>query len=345
MTHPSRLAQAQLMQRSHPELDLRIVLDPSPRSSPSPARTARAAWAAVAPDSTHHLVIQDDVILAPGFLEQLTVTLSARPSSAIALFNEWASASSSAVRQAAWRGNGMCRVYDPYVPSVALVLPAQLARAASHMDPTIPQDDVQLLQILGDQGCEVVATVPNLVQHGASTSLAGNAAQGARLSAVYAGLLPRPHETLAATEPAEFDRIPCFSRTFGRPYYLVRNGPVWRRASLTSVLREEMPMSEILEAARADTAATRAEAQWLRPDLLVCLWLIAFAHGVELRRHGEVQGLSVRGALGTPIGALALGTLGLGIFDQYLDVDDVLRSECWLTNLTRRALSFGARAG
>src|SRR4051812_27366794 len=89
MYHParegmlSRIAQACLPLRPVP------VADPAPDAFPSPLRTAKRAWAALGADATHHLVLQDDVLLVDGFSAHLHEAVAARPHDALALYAHW----------------------------------------------------------------------------------------------------------------------------------------------------------------------------------------------------------------------------------------------------------------
>src|SRR4051794_21448311 len=91
MTHPRRLAAARALAARHPDLDLRLVVDPRPDAPPNALRTARAAWKAVAAGATHHLVVQDDMLLADGIGALLTRAATALPGQVLSLFTEWGS--------------------------------------------------------------------------------------------------------------------------------------------------------------------------------------------------------------------------------------------------------------
>src|SRR5437660_12652471 len=128
MTHPARVQSAERLGAEHRDRDLRIACDPAPELGPATLRTARAAWAMVAPHATHHLVIQDDVILPDRFFEHVAAALACRPDSALAFFAEWGCATATAIRVAALRGASWAEVVDWYVPTQALALPAAVAR-------------------------------------------------------------------------------------------------------------------------------------------------------------------------------------------------------------------------
>jgi hypothetical protein len=184
MTHPSRSAWAEQLRSTCPELGLVVVTDPDPTGPPATLRTARLAWQSVSDEATHHLVFQDDVIMCPGFVERLVAAILGRPSDALSLFCEWAGRSANVVRLAALTGHCYAEAVEPYVPSPALVLPADVARGfvgwvddnATATDP----DDVVMLRYLTAIGVRNLVTAPNLVDHDIVPSLMGNSSQGAR---------------------------------------------------------------------------------------------------------------------------------------------------------------------
>lgn len=200
MSHPRRAHLAEELSRRNPRLDLRVVTDPEPERVPSAWRTARRAWSAVAEGSTHHLVLQDDVHLAPDLVDRLHELVAERPDDALCLFAEWGSRTASAIRLAAMHGHGWAPVVDDYVPCQALVLPSDVARgfdafAAAESTETTP-DDVVLLEYLARRGVTAYAAVANLVDHDSTESLVGNSTMGVRRSVGF------------TTDPAERDHRP-----------------------------------------------------------------------------------------------------------------------------------------
>ncbi len=73
-------------------------------------RTARRAFAAATAEATHHLVVQDDVSLADGFLDALGATVALHPEAALSLFVEWGSRTAYLARWAAFTGSSGTRV-------------------------------------------------------------------------------------------------------------------------------------------------------------------------------------------------------------------------------------------
>ncbi|NEE50650.1 hypothetical protein G3M55_39350, partial [Streptomyces sp. SID8455] len=82
----------------------RVVVDPSPEAGPGALRTARAAWAAVAPDATHHVVLQDDVVPCREFAAQVAHAVRELPDTPLALYANWNSWNGAATRAAALQG-------------------------------------------------------------------------------------------------------------------------------------------------------------------------------------------------------------------------------------------------
>ncbi|MFH9404224.1 hypothetical protein [Streptomyces sp. NPDC017638] len=207
MSHPRRAAAAHALAGRFPGLDITVVLDPEPDGPPSALRTARLAWAAVAPDATHHLVLQDDALPTEDFLTRLHALVAARPDAALSLFTEWGSRTSYAVRLAAMHGHDLAPVVDDYVPCVALVLPAEIARgfdpyARAKVDGGHP-DDLALLHYLTDLGTPVLIPVAGLADHDNDTSLVGNNVHGPRRAAC---LLP-PEPAALPAEPSVLDGL------------------------------------------------------------------------------------------------------------------------------------------
>ncbi|GIH05754.1 hypothetical protein Rhe02_38210 [Rhizocola hellebori] len=335
MTHPSRLPAAQALCDLHPELGLRIVVDPLPTGPPSAARAAVRAWAAVDPDATHHLVLQDDVLLGESFAERLLAAIAQRPGDAICLFTEWACTTSYAVRLAAWLGHRWVEVCDPYLPTVASVLPAHVARVAGNLHPVIPQDDVLLSELLQRLDIRAFAVVPNMAQHDTKPSLTGNHSMGLRLAACFSG------DTGAFDTPA-IDLFPCFSRSYPRPFYLHRSPSGWAPRHPMEVLAERAVDTASLRRLAAQRAAalcaTRSE---LRPDVAAGLWLTAWALGAEVVSLLGDDPVGVCEALDRDTGWLGVTTLARGVFDRYLPAWQLEAAGPFLDEYTAEAFTEG----
>ncbi len=187
MTHPSRRAAAERLRHSHPELPFRIVTDPAPGGPASALRAARRAWGAVADGATHHLVVQDDMLLADNFSTYLELAVAARPDDVLCFFTEWGSRTSHAVRLATVDGRSWVPVLDPYIPTAATLYPAGIARELAACEGFDVADDVLLLRFVRERGITPYVSVPNLAEHASSPSLIGNdLLMGPRRSAYFA---------------------------------------------------------------------------------------------------------------------------------------------------------------
>ncbi|MHA7134058.1 hypothetical protein [Oerskovia turbata] len=220
MTHRQRIDQAVRLREELHELAPRIVVAEE-GTTETLAETARRCWAAVDPSATHHLVVQDDVEVAPDFVETVHRAVAERPESVLCLFTEWASVTSHLARAAAWVGVGFVSVSDAYVPTVATVLPAGVAREMSMFPAGAVQDDVALAQGLAHHGVRALVVVGGGVEHLEGASLAGNDGMGARHAAVSG--IPRLVGHHPAKESILAGCVPALSRSYPRPFGLVRS--------------------------------------------------------------------------------------------------------------------------
>ncbi|MEE3918910.1 Gfo/Idh/MocA family oxidoreductase [Micromonospora sp. BRA006-A] len=94
MHHPRRRERIPPLVRDC-ALTARVVTDPDPDGVPSPLRTAKVAWRAVADGATHHLVLQDDIRLIRSFATQVHRAIAARPEHGISLYSHWDSPQNS----------------------------------------------------------------------------------------------------------------------------------------------------------------------------------------------------------------------------------------------------------
>ncbi|NEE20505.1 hypothetical protein G3M58_80350, partial [Streptomyces sp. SID7499] len=78
-------------------------------------------------DSTHHLVLQDDVEVSDGLLDGVQRAAGVHVDAALSYFVEWGSRTAVLARWAALTGVSAVPVINPYVPTVALSLPSALA--------------------------------------------------------------------------------------------------------------------------------------------------------------------------------------------------------------------------
>ncbi|WFE60200.1 hypothetical protein [Micromonospora sp. WMMD712] len=191
MHHPRRSDRIPALLAACQPLSVRVVVDPDPSGPPSPLRTAKRAWAAIAPGATHHLVLQDDILPIPGLAEHLHRALAARPTDGVTLSVQQTSPRNSyAVRRAALAARPFAEMSAvEWTPTLALALPVghaeQLARfLAEHPDEQV-DDDHLVTRFCADRGIRVFATVPNLVEHADVVSLSIYGDEGRRPVTLY----------------------------------------------------------------------------------------------------------------------------------------------------------------
>ncbi|TDC99483.1 hypothetical protein E1292_31620 [Nonomuraea deserti] len=351
MTHRDRLPLAERLAGACPELGMRIVLDPRPDGPPGSFRTARAAWSAVLPAATHHLVLQDDVELCRGFSSALHSVISARPRDAISLFTEWGSRTSHGLRIAALTGRAWAQVTDTYVPSQGLVLPAGVARSAdAHLARAEAEgepDDMALLTYLDRAGIECHACVPNLLEHQDVPSLVGNNEMGVRSSVCYFADGPDAAELSLFAQGdsmSDIDFIPYFSWTEGSAHFCVRapeGAAEWHRVPALRVFAARGVHRDRLAEAFGETMAGLEAEELLRerisPILLHQLWLTGVAHGLRIAELTGTTTISPN----SRAARRAVGTMGAGALRRFVPPQHMPGLEQALDALTRHALQFG----
>ncbi|MFC7588067.1 hypothetical protein ACFQYP_33540 [Nonomuraea antimicrobica] len=201
MHHPARRDALPSLLAACDPLPVRVVEDPDPGGPPSPLRTAKRAWAAVAEGATHHVVLQDDAVPVHGFAAQLARAVAARPGDGVTLSVQQTSPRNSyAVRRAALAGQAWAPMsVVEWTPTLGLALPAAEARALAAYFSEFPdellEDDDFVTPFCVARGLRVFATVPNLVEHAGLPSLSGYEAEGHRPVTVYEPrwLIPQDH--------------------------------------------------------------------------------------------------------------------------------------------------------
>lgn len=193
MHHPARAKVLPALLAACAPLPVRVVEDPEPAGPPSPLRTAKRAWAAVAEGATHHVVLQDDVVPVSGFAEHLVRAVASRPDVGVTFSVQGTSPRNAyAVRRAAAAG----RAWAPmsvveWTPTLALALPAADARALAAHFAELPdellEDDDFVTPFCVSRGLRVFATVPNLVEHAGLPSLSGYEVEGHRPVTAFDG--------------------------------------------------------------------------------------------------------------------------------------------------------------
>ncbi|MGK5639881.1 hypothetical protein ACSNOK_16435, partial [Streptomyces sp. URMC 126] len=307
MAHPSREAAARRLSEAHPELAARVVTDPDPQGPPSALRTARRAWRAVAPGATHHLVLQDDALLSPGFAATAAALAAARPEHSVSLFTEWGSRTANAVRAAALLGHAWAPVVDDYLPSVALVLPAPLAlgfeeyAAKAAADAT---DDVTLLDYLS--GVDKVVPVAGPVDHANPPSLVGNDVMGPRSAACPASF---PGAGTDGSTLPDLPAVPYFCWWEQLAVVYVRDAAApdgWRRVPAEDALAERGIARERVVTALREELAALPHREFVHDRvsdvLLAEVWTTAYTLGVVTRELGgdpDPERPAARAALAT----------------------------------------------
>ncbi|MZE70819.1 hypothetical protein, partial [Streptomyces sp. SID5789] len=301
-----------------PALAARVVTDPEPQGPPSALRTARLAWRSASADATHHLVLQDDAVLRPDFADTVAALAAARPRDSVSLFTEWGSRTANAVRAAALLGHAWAPVVDDYLPSVALVLPAQLARgfeeyAAAKAAPDAT-DDVTLLDYLRDVGRVVPVAGP--VDHANPPSLVGNDVMGPRSAACLAPAGDPGGSVLPAMRAVPYF---CWWEQLAVVYLRDPASPDgWRRVPAEeALLARGIGRERVVASLR--TALESVPHRELIHDrvsgvLLAEVWTTAYALGVVTRDLGGFPDL------GRPAAREALATLAPGALRRVVPV-------------------------
>lgn len=82
--HPIRAELAAQMLESLPGAEL--ATDPDPYGMRNPWRGYRNALQTTPPDATHRLIVQDDVIICPGFVDAVHAAIAAKPDRLLSFF-------------------------------------------------------------------------------------------------------------------------------------------------------------------------------------------------------------------------------------------------------------------
>lgn len=345
MSHPSRTESARGVAQ-HTGLALTgLAPDPEPDGPPTALRSARVAFGAAARyDTTHHLVLQDDVRLAEGFARTVEHTLGAHPGAAVSFFVEWGSRTATLARWAVFTGAGTVPVVNPYVPTVALALPSalsvELARFLADEGVDGEPDDREVLRFVRRTGTRALVAVPTPVEHEELPSLVGNSGHGARRSVCFAAE-PVAAPVASVLEPPR--TLPHLNWTNGETSLIDLDH---------DVPESHVPLSRALTSWGADEgrtaaalAASAGTGPWTRlvPEPhLGSVWRTAVANGAVLegRWPGVVGGLRDRRAETAVEGSLA--TLVPGALRALVDVAALAEHRSAVVDLTLDALEFGA---
>ncbi|WP_153262594.1 NAD-dependent epimerase/dehydratase family protein [Nonomuraea phyllanthi] len=249
-----------------------VVTDPDPGGRPSAFRTSLLAWSSIPDESTHHILLHDDMVLSSTFFERAERAARAMPEAALALFAFWNSRNGAAVRQGALAGARWVAGAGEYTPVAALLLPKQVAEGyvewARGRGDTWP-DDVLMGRYLRQAGVPVYVAVPSLAEHEDLASLVDNDFQGLRRSPCFFSDDPLADQGEAGS-PLDLPVIPFFKRGVAQCAVRVPGTDRWR----------DLRCEDYLVGLGIDADALRARAgagrHWP-------LWLTAYTMGVVHR--------------------------------------------------------------
>lgn len=255
----------------------------------TPSRVAKVAWQPWTRTASHHLVVQDDVVLHPEFLRQVKDAVAARPDAVLSFFTEWGSYTSHALRVAAFSGRPWVAQPDDYLSTIAMAMPAGIARAfAESIDSQSPApDDETVFDFVRAHQLPHFASNPNLVQ------LAGPG--DASRATAFLPELVAPARWWTGEPLTELQAIPAIDWQAGEPvsFEAGANGGPWtvrpRREStgpharrLTRIARDRLLVT------RAAGSDLRAAAAMLGAATVLCDQLVvASAYGPEPADYGE----------------------------------------------------------
>ncbi|GAA1464229.1 hypothetical protein NE857_12090 [Nocardiopsis exhalans] len=344
MTHARRREHAERLAGLCSEPAPTVVEDPGAGST---IVTSAAAWATAA-GASHHIVLQDDALPVEGLAARVVDLVSRAPDAAISLFTEWGCRTATRVRIAALAGEATAPVVDPYVPSLALVLPTPVALAfAEHargLDPATP-DDVALRGFLNDRGVRQLVSVPNLVEHdtnGTTPSLTGNAFQGVRRSVCF-GPPPRAEENVSSGSAPRLAHIGWMRATAEVFDDSPQAPPAFVGTPVAQALPEQVEPALLAE--RFEETITRVAREHgpeltrlLHRTVLFELWTVWYANGLGSGLRAEHL---ERGRL-DPVAEAALGTVLPGVFRRYVPVETLETVRDHTVTFVLDAMRYGA---
>jgi hypothetical protein len=290
MSHPRRAVQAAALAS---RLDrARIVVDPSPGHNPTPLKTAVHAWAAAAPEATHHLVVQDDVQISDELLSRIRSGIALFPDDVLTFYSNWNSMTGAMVRLAAGCGaTWVEEVGGEYFSTLATVMPSHLVRA--YLDRSRqylawwPDDDDFMREFIATEGLRAYASVPCLVEHGGLESIAGNGQHGLRRAACFQSrpAYPPGYDALAHSVPfcpwMNSGRVQALVRHIhgGRSIWLRRP---WSEAAAAYGLDPDEP-ARAYRGLVAGSARLQKTTEDLGELFTFSLWLVGFLMGTVVR--------------------------------------------------------------
>ncbi|MCK7622235.1 hypothetical protein MUU72_03680 [Streptomyces sp. RS10V-4] len=348
MTHPRRRPAAERLAHSAPPGALRVVMDPDPAGKPSVLRTALCAWEAIEDDATHHLVVQDDMILSDSFFARARQAIARMPEAALALFALWDSRNGAAVRFGALTGARWVAAVNEYFPCVAIILPRAVAAGfvdfgRRHLDSW--PDDILMGRYLHARGIPSYVSVPSLAEHEDHGSISGNAFRGPRRSVCFLpGDVPGREELrLSGLRVLPFAKngvAQCAVRadTPGHPGHWLHLDCAQYLAGVGADPERHLP-------------AIVRMAEDTSPEAAHATWLTAFTMGWVHRRDGLRCDPPAGSADGPPPGtdpavlAEALATIGPGGLSHRQSEERIAEQRAALARIARAGLTAGQEAG
>ncbi|MEU5976684.1 hypothetical protein [Streptomyces sp. NPDC047315] len=313
-------------------------MDPDPGGRPSVLRTALAAWSAIEEDATHHLVVQDDMLLSETFFERARAAVREMPEAALALFALWDARNGAAVRLAAMSGARWVGSVNEYFPCVAIVLPRRVATGfveygRQRLDAW--PDDILMYRYLRDRGIPSYVSVPSLAEHEDRGSISGNAFRGPRRSVCF---LPDDRPGNEGARLTGLGVVPFFKH--GVAQCAVRQdgpGPErWLHLECESFLEGSGIRVQRLDSAMLGLTEVRDR------EAVRGTWLTAFALGLVHRRDGRGGALDPDA---DPVLAEALATIGPGGISHRRSEEQIAEVRDGLARVARAGLEAGLTAG
>lgn len=358
MTHPERIRYAKDVCDSCPRLGFEIVSDPDPSGRPSACRTAALAWRAADRAATHHLVVQDDILLCEDFADEIVACVQAMPVAALAFFAHWGSRLGSATRLAALSGLSWTKIVGNYMPTVAMILPAGAAQdlAESLGKSDNKHDDEVAREYLSAAGLDAYLSVPNLVEHLELPSLAANDFRGIRHAACFVQSNPKPAGW--GTEVLSPVALPYIHDDTGESTCYIPDGPQGIGGHYipadTALSQRGAVIGEVYDALRRlldNQRWARELADRMDSSLLSGLWASAYLLGVlTVETRGGRNADSGEFArdpsalLAQPAVATALSTMAPGMFRNLISTAELTELRPELTRFVAGSVDRGLRA-
>lgn len=339
MAHPRRVESARALVARAPRGALSIVTDPDPSGPPSALRTALVAWSSVEAAATHHLVVQDDMMLSDTLFDRARQAIEAMPDAALALFSLWDSRNGGAVRLGALAGARWVPAVNEYTPCAALILPKDVAAGyvdyARNRQGTWPED-ILMHRYLRSAGVRTFIGVPNLAEHQDLPSLAGNAFRGPRLSACF---LPTDPAGGEHSRLADLSAVPFFKNGIAQCAVRIPGSrrPRWLHLDCEQYLgRWGVPVEDLRSRIRRIAAGLDPAAAW-------GVWLTSYTLGLVHRidEHDTAVGVAEPRRPDSDVVAHALASVGPGGLCHTRSSREIARVSDRLARLARRGMEEG----